>query len=243
MINIGTLASGATQIGRYALNRKAQQRAAEQKLTLEALKNEMWNRKLQQQTQQAEAQRQFLLKKYEFDKQAEIEKGKADLAKWNRLKDIEEGHFRETKKLEGIRALTEQNRSRSELVRTQKEKDQTLNELINTAKSALPKFTNEGTPVTGTGNKKLYEFAMEGIKQYGQKKLGFTEPKNNQTISPEMQAEYDQLINAGLDPQSALLLLQQNYSQQGMRNMPPQRVTPKGTQPTTKKESWKDYIQ
>lgn len=187
MINIGTLASGATQIGRYALNRKAQQRAAEQKLTLEALKNEMWKRKLQQQTQQAEAQRQFLLKKYEFDTQAEIEKGKADLAKWNRLKDIEEGHFRETKKLEGIRALTEQNRSRAELVRTQKEKDQTLTEITNILKSASPEYTKneEGqtVPIKGTGNKQVYDEAMKMLRKYGEEKLGFTKPQESNVVN------------------------------------------------------------
>ena len=241
MMNVTGLAKGLTQIGQYALARKQQDFKTKEMYALEQLKNEMWNRKLRQQTQQAESQRQFLMKKFETEQREETlrqqSKHDFELQKEREKRDAELNPETLENRLKAARIREIENKVKSGYYAKHKdEKDQSLQDLLGIVKGTTPEFTTDQLtgikePIKGTGNKKLYDLAMEGIKQYGKTKLGFTEPQNNQTVSPEMQEEYDQLINAGLDPQSALLLLQQNYSQQGMRNMPPQRVVPKGTQP------------
>jgi len=181
-MDITGFAKGLTHIGQYALARKQQDFKTKNMFALEQLKNEMWKRKLQQQTQQAEAQRQFLLKKYEFDTQEKLAKEKSDLEKWNRQQDIAEGRWKETKNLEKIRALSEQNRSRSELVRTENEKDQTVAELTKIIESSIPKVV-DGKTVAGTGDPKLHAAAIRALQQYGSKKLGFTTPQEPNAVN------------------------------------------------------------
>jgi len=214
-MNITGFAKGLTQIGQYALARKQQDFKTKSMFALEQLKNEMWKRKLQQQTQQAEAQRKFLLEKYQADKQSEMVKTQSDLEKWNRQQDITEGRWKETKGLEKIRALSEQNRSRSELVRTEKEKDQTVAELTKIIESSIPKVV-DGKTVAGTGDPKLHAAAIRALQQYGSKKLGFTTQQEPNAVN---ESTYPGMLGK-INP----------WMQQGK-------------QQTTKKESWKDYIQ
>jgi len=93
-MSVTGLSKGLSQVGRYILNQKQQQREAQNRFALENLKNEMWKRRLREETLRQQQQRDFLLNKYqkeqeEMTKREQI-KGAADLVKFNRIKDIEE---------------------------------------------------------------------------------------------------------------------------------------------------------
>lgn len=66
---IRTLATGLTQIGRYALGRKQQERVAREKLDLEKLRDEAWHRRLREEQKGRESLRKMLVERDKFTQQ------------------------------------------------------------------------------------------------------------------------------------------------------------------------------
>ena len=224
--------AGVAQGLRYKLGQKEKQRDIQNRMALENLKNAMWNRRLQEETEQQRLYQQRLLEQYKANQEAALKKEEMNNALRMQQKADEQERFKTLKALEAQRLGIEQIRAKTESIKSGKEQQsKELSELLKIYDISQPERTKEGEKIAGTGNKIMARNILSQIQKYGTTKYGVPSGITGANLQDTAMNYFDQLVAGGIPPETAATMTQQRFAS-------------KGQKPTaTKKESWKDYIQ
>jgi len=236
MANI-PLIRGLTSLGKHIQGRMDEKRQLEQKLNLDALREQAWQKRLQEQTVQQERLKQYMLQQerirqegnviQEGIRQESLNKRAEELLKYQQSKWDQEKVLRE--KEIGVKQ-SEVNRKRMNTGKqgtAPKEEDdeaKRLKELQSVRKLYEPQYQN-GMELPNTGNPKMLAMIDDEIKRLTMKRYGFQEQSNTiQGNTPEelLQNYYQQLIKGGFSPEEAFKMTQTRFGgQQQMQQQAP----------------------